>query len=82
MNAVTTPLACAAITPGEAATIAGVLPRRRSPAATRCGWARDDVEDEDIDDAGPLMIATRRRRRPTATIRRRVPIQPGGKILL
>jgi hypothetical protein len=46
MNAVTTALACGEITPGEAATIAGVyetfceqpaLPRRRSPRAACCG---------------------------------------------
>ena len=64
MNAVTTALACGEITPGEAATIAGVyetlcerpaLPRRRSPKGNllRILTAGDDVEDadEDIGDA-------------------------------
>jgi hypothetical protein len=60
MNALTTALACGEITPGEAATIAGVyetlcerpaLPRRRSPKGNllRILTAGDDVEDEDED---------------------------------
>ena len=96
MNAVTTALACGEITPGEAATIAGVYETFVRTAGTakekvargnllQILTAGDDVEDEDIGVPKPSTIAIRRRRRPPAageTIRRRVLIQPKGKILL
>jgi hypothetical protein len=82
MNAVTTALACGEITPGEAATIAGVyetfvrtaaFPRRRSPRAACCGSSRPaTISTTRTRRSGmpkPATIATRRRRRPTAAPR-------------
>ena len=98
MNAVRTALACGAITPGAAGTIAGVYETFVRTAGTarekvaqgnllRILTAGDDVEDEDEDMTmpKPATIATRRRRRPRAAgeaARRRALIQPRRKILL
>jgi hypothetical protein len=98
MNAVATALASGGITPGEAATIAGVYEtfvRTAGIAKEKVApgsllqilTAGDDVEDED---EGHRRCRNHRRLRPAggavrrrpATIRRRVLIQPRGKILL
>ena len=72
MNAVTTALACGEITPGEVATIAGVY----ETFVRTAGIAKEKVEDED---------GTRWAMPPDGSPRdnrRRVLIQPRGKILL
>src|SRR5215472_4840222 len=89
-------LACGEITPGEAATIAGVYETFVRTAGTarekvaqgnsrQILTAGDDVEDKNIGDPKPSTVQTRRRRGSTAAgepTRRRVAIQPGGKIFL
>ena len=97
MNAVTTALACGEITPGEAATIAGVYETFVRTAGTakekvaqgnllRILTAGDDVRRRG---RGDRRCRSHRRLRPVdgagrrlpATIRQRVLIQPRGKIL-
>jgi hypothetical protein len=98
MNAVATALACGEITPGEAATIAGVYEifvrtvgvakeKVAQGNLLRILTAGDAVEDEgeDIGDAEAIDDCDPWTAPGTAageTIRRRVLIQPRGKILL
>jgi hypothetical protein len=98
MNAVTTALACGQIAPGEAATSAGVgdvrATRRHCQREGRAWRSVADLEGRrrrrrrrtrTSAMPKPATITTRGRRRPTGaaeTIRRRILIQPKGKILL
>jgi hypothetical protein len=95
MNAVTTPLACGEITPGEVAAIAEVYETFLRTAGIagekvargnrlRILTAGDDLEDEDedIDDAAAIDDCDPLNGGGRRLPDRRVLIQPGGKILL